>query len=83
MLEPEALDPQLEGPLFYSKSNSACRDDRRFCLVGAKFLDPTGNSLIDFLAEDWFYPQLLVLTCVVFLVAIYLMWLSMKLFRHS
>jgi len=54
-----------------------------FCLVGSKLLPVTGNRLVDFLRTDWYYSLLVPLTVPVALVAIYLNWLGMKLFRHS
>lgn len=29
----------------------------RFNIVGAKFLLPTGNPLLDFIATDWYYRE--------------------------
>ena len=55
----------------------------RFNVVGAKFLSPTGNSLLDFLANDWYYPCLLVLFIPATLVAVYLNWFAMKFFKHN
>ena len=55
----------------------------RFNVVGAKFLPPTGNALLDFLRDDWYYSLLLVLCIPTTLVAVYLNWLSIKFFRHA
>jgi hypothetical protein len=54
-----------------------------FNLVGTKLLPETGNRLLDFLRADDYYSILVPLTIPVALVAIYLNWLGMKLFRHS
>ena len=56
-----------------------------FAIVGTKLLPdgPTGVPVLDFLRGDWYYSLLVPLTIPVALVAIYLNWLGMKLFRHS
>lgn len=52
-------------------------------MFGSKLLSQTGNPLLDFLAKDWYYSMLMVLTIPVTLVAVYLNWLAMKFFRHN
>lgn len=54
-----------------------------FAVLGAKLLPPTGNAILDFLREDWYYPLLAVMCIPVTLVAVYLNWLGMKFFRHT
>jgi phosphatidylinositol N-acetylglucosaminyltransferase subunit Y len=56
-----------------------------FAIVGTKLLPsgPTGVPVLDYLRNDWYYSLLVPLTIPVALVAIYLNWLGMKLFRHS
>ena len=61
------------------QSSASCR----FSIVGSKFLSPTGNKLLDFIAQDWYYPMVLALTMPVTLVAVFINWLSMKFFRHN
>jgi phosphatidylinositol glycan anchor class Y biosynthesis protein len=55
----------------------------RFGVVGAKLLPSTGNALLDFLREDWYYPLLAVMCIPATLVAVYLNWLGMKFFQRS
>ena len=54
-----------------------------FAVLGAKLLPPTGNAILDFLREDWYYPLLAVMCIPTTLVAVYLNWLGMKFFRHT
>ena len=51
--------------------------------MGSKLLPPTGNELLDFLREDWYYSLLIPLCIPVTLVAVYFNWFALKFFRHS
>ncbi|BBN11221.1 phosphatidylinositol N-acetylglucosaminyltransferase subunit Y [Marchantia polymorpha subsp. ruderalis] len=54
-----------------------------YTLATAKILPPARNPSVDMMRSDWYYCLLLPLTLPVTLVAIYLHWLSMKLFKHA
>lgn len=54
-----------------------------FVIIGAKLLPATSNALLDFLRVDHYYALLLPLAIPVALVAVYLNWFLLKLFRHA
>ena len=54
-----------------------------FALLGAKLLPPSGNPLVDFLREDKHYSALLPLALPTTLIAVYVSWVGLKLFRHN
>ena len=68
--------PRARAPLCLARR-------RRFAVLGAKLLPPTGNPILDFLRRDWYYPLLAVMCVPTTLVAVYLNWLGMKFFRHT
>lgn len=54
-----------------------------FAIVGAKWLPPSDNPLVDFLREDKYYSVLLPMALPTTFVAVYISWLGLKLFRHN
>jgi hypothetical protein len=54
-----------------------------YTAVVSKLLPPYENSLLAAIQNDWYYCLLVPLTLPVIIVAVYLHWLSMKMFKHA
>ncbi|CAM6108823.1 unnamed protein product [Calypogeia fissa] len=54
-----------------------------YAAIVSKMLPPTGIFVLDALRADWYYNLLVPLTIPTMVVAVYLHWLSMKLFKHA
>lgn len=55
-----------------------------YTTVLSKLLPPSpGSPLLDAVRTDWYYTLVVPLTGPVVLAAVYLHWLSMKLFKHA
>ncbi|KAL8547683.1 hypothetical protein ACS0TY_007124 [Phlomoides rotata] len=54
-----------------------------YAAVISKLHAPSNNSVIRAIQNDWYYCFLVPLTLPILLVAVYLHWLSMKLFKHA
>ena len=54
-----------------------------YWLVLSKVLPPTGNRLLDWMRDDYYYCVLVPLTLPVTVVAMYLSWFTKMLFRHN
>ncbi|KAJ1287028.1 hypothetical protein BS78_03G399000 [Paspalum vaginatum] len=54
-----------------------------YAAVVSKLLPPCENQLLAAIQNDWYYCLLVPLTLPVIIVAVYLHWLSMKMFKHA
>eukprot|EP00026_Physarum_polycephalum_P021850 Phypoly_transcript_25421.p1 GENE.Phypoly_transcript_25421~~Phypoly_transcript_25421.p1 ORF type:complete len:103 (+),score=12.88 Phypoly_transcript_25421:96-404(+) len=54
-----------------------------YAMVVSKFMPHTGNKILDFIKEDYYYCMLVPATIPVTVIAVYLNWLSLKFFRHN
>jgi len=54
-----------------------------YAAVVSKLLPPYENSLLAAIQNDWYYCLLVPFTLPVIIVAVYLHWLSMKMFKHA
>jgi hypothetical protein len=54
-----------------------------YTTVLSKLLPPSCSPLLDAVRTDWYYTLVVPLTGPVVLAAVYLHWLSMKLFKHA
>ena len=54
-----------------------------YWLVISKLMPPTGNAVLDWLRDDYYYCLLVPITVPVTVFAGYLSWFTNKLFRHN
>ncbi|WVZ68026.1 hypothetical protein U9M48_017017 [Paspalum notatum var. saurae] len=54
-----------------------------YAAVVSKLLPPYENRILAAIQNDWYYCLLVPLTLPVIIVAVYLRWLSMKMFKHA
>jgi hypothetical protein len=54
-----------------------------YALVVSKFMPLTGNPILDWIKEDYYYSSLLMVMIPVTVIFVYLNWLSLKFFRHN
>lgn len=54
-----------------------------YVAVVSKLLPPHQNGFLAAIQNDWYYCLLVPLTLPVIIVAVYLHWLSMKMFKHA
>ncbi|RLN41346.1 hypothetical protein C2845_PM01G46390 [Panicum miliaceum] len=54
-----------------------------YAAVVSKLLPPYENQLLAAIQNDWYYCLLVPLALPVIIVAVYLHWLSMKMFKHA
>ncbi|EES02032.2 hypothetical protein SORBI_3003G420400 [Sorghum bicolor] len=54
-----------------------------YVAIASKLLPPYENQFLAAIQDDWYYCLLVPLTLPVIIVAVYLHWLSMKMFKHA
>ncbi|KAM0951048.1 putative phosphatidylinositol N-acetylglucosaminyltransferase subunit Y [Dioscorea sansibarensis] len=62
-----------------------CASFLAFCYASilSKILPPSENRFLSAVRNDWYYCLMVPLTLPILVIAVYLHWLSMKLFKHA
>jgi len=54
-----------------------------YALVVSKFLPYSGNMILDWIKDDYYYSSLVMVMIPVTVIFVYFNWLSLKFFRHN